>query len=709
MSINISAQWGADQWGADPWAGFQGGGAGSQTISPAGLSITVGIGTPYVLGPPQAVLPSGLSVSVGIGMPTIMGPPQTLIIPGLSVQVGIGTPTLVGGATHLQVFIDNVDRSKYLIPLGLSQQRTGGGGGGGGSVSASSGPVTISSSTIGRATCSLDLFVNDGSGYVPRAASTIILKEFGQKKFAGCISTVSTDPVQPNFDKIGFHLACVDKSSICDHRVVLKDYAAGADAAATVLDIVTNFLNGEGITTEGVIITATLGSPITGSHQTVTQVFDTICAQTGATWWVDMNGVLNLSVLASAPAAPISLTSSSDNFRNFTASETTQGYGNKFYAVSNLVVLPGSSNGPTGAARTETYTFINEGGAAWQAAAFAAGLAPGYVLTQLPIGTLVGVKINGSTVAIFPLSEGIQPGHSYYWFAGISTAAVIFPENFLPSIGDVIDVSYIPIYQNSTVNTGTPLTGTCGSGIYEGVIQVPNISLQGDLDAIAAAYQTKNGGALPYICTFETDQPGLAVGQALSCDLPLTGLGTTTLYITQVTLQEASENCVDLGGGSSFRCRVEASTKQSLGNWLNWFENLVARSNYPLPLPRYEYAAFVLAPGSSLGGGNAGVNPYIVQNTGQLYAAVGAAAVAPTNQDLLIDILVNGASVFGGDITKMLRIPAGSTTLHTTTSFASPGMFVYKGDLVTVSVQYSVLATNPTAASGVSANLQWSF
>ncbi len=693
-----------------------------------GIAISVSPGTPLVIGPPQLVtVATGPLISITPGIPTVAVP---LVIPG-PVGGGGGGGTVIsstGGPGFLQLFIANVDFTKYLIPMGMSRPPLAGGSGGSGSAAIGAGPVKIVSTTIGRATATFDLLVADGSGFVPRARQTVILQEFGKKIFAGCIKAASCDPLQPNFGRPIFHVSCADKSSICDGRVVIKTYVTGADLAATVLDVVTYFLAGEGITTQGVDVSGamgTLSSDVVGNYQTVTQVFDNIAAQCGATWWVDMDGVLHFLILPVSPAAPFSINATSDNFRNLVSTESTIGWANTFYAVSNLKVLPGFSaavSGVAGGAIAETYTFINEGGQPWQQKAFDLGLAPGYVALGLPIQTLVSVSINGVPKAIFPISQGVGSAPGYYWFDGIHTAGVIFPENFLPSIGDVIVVHYIPVYQTAAVNVATPTLpptpptgtpGTCGSGVVEGVIQAPNIQFQGQLDGIAAAYQAKNG-TIPFIVNFDTDLPGLAVGQALPCDLPLVGLGATTLYITGVTFTRGVLGGSDLSGwkvgkGSTFRCHVEASTQQNLGNWLTWFESLVNRTRFPLPLDRFESANFVLAPGTSLAGGAQNVNPYIVQRAGLLYAAVGAAGVAPTGQDLLIDFLVNGVSVFGGDITKMLKIPAGSVAKQTASVFYSPGLFVFKGDLITATAQYSVLTGSPVAAQSVSANLQWSF
>ncbi len=664
-----------------------------------------------VPGIPELISPAGGVVSVASGTPNIVGPPHTLILgTGGVVAVQSGTPTLSGGSTTLTVYIGKINRGAYLKPMGWSQPMEGGGGGHGGTGAAGGGPLTITSSQLGRATCNFDVVVEDGSGWAPRAGQTVVLTELGQTLFAGCLRAVTAEPFNGwAFTKIAYHCLATDKSSLCDNRVVIKTYPAGTDVQTMILDIVSNDLNGEGITPEGVNVSDTIDTDMVFTYDSVSAAFDRIAAYTGAQWWVDMNGVLQFYVIANAPAAPFGLTATSLNFRSPTSSESLTGYGNKFYAVSNRIVLPSSGAGAGGAARTESYTFTSNG----QAAAFAAGLPFGYILAQVPIQQLVGVKVNSTVYNVFSVGTTPVGPTGWYYFGGITTSAVIFPGGTVPlSAGDVVQIMYIPVYNNATVNTGSPLApslGTCGSGIVEGVIQAPNILYQDQLDAIAAAYQARSG-TVPFIVTYETDFPGLTVGQAQSVDLPtLPGLSSTTIYITQVKATAGSKNAADLGQGSSFRWSIEGTTQQNLGNWVNYMERLIAAGKFPLPVPRYEIAQFVIGPGSSVVSGTVDGNPDPVTNSGQLAKATIVAGTPPTGQDMLVDIFINGVSVFGTN--PKLTIPAGSSPniVYTVTLFSNPVLYVYTDQVLTASVSYRVLSGSVTAASNVSARVYWAY
>jgi hypothetical protein len=771
----------------------------NQTLVPAAILSSCVLGTPVMSGgSAQTVTPAGIQSSCQVGSPAIVGPPNTIIVAGIPSSCVVGVPALTGGLGGVRCFIANIDRTNYLVPGGLSWPRYGGGGGGGGTGAATGGNLTITQTAIGRATCSFDLTVNDGSGYVPRASQICTIMENGIKRFAGCLKNVSSDPMPGQFTIMGFHIDAVDKSSICDNRVVIKTYPVGTDVQGMILDIVTNFLNGEGITTQGVNVTDTLDSAMVFNTVSVSAAFDQITALTGAQWWIDFNGVLYFQVIQTSPSAPFGLTTTSRNFRNFVSTETTIGYANKFYAVSNLTVLPAGAsgqqtggaisssvgndpgsgynigdtlsitggdgdavlqvtavsgvangvsgytitnpgtgyvavvdnpyptaaitgsgvgftidingvttlqNGAEGATRTETYVLNGSG---YQVAAFNAGLAAGYLLLELPIAALVSVKVNGTSINCYPLSGGFQPGDGYYWFDGDAQAKVIFPENFLPGAGATVVVQYIPIFQNATVQTGTPLTGTCGSGLVEGVIQVPNIDVQPQLDAIAMGYLQRNG-TIPYLVSYETDEPGLAVGQQQSINLPIVGLATTTIYITSVTMsiETANRGAQPVSGyASAFRTVVEANTQQNLGNWVTWFERFISRTNYPLPVPRYEQAIFVLAPGGSLAGGTVATNTYEAKNAGTIFAVSAQAQTAPVGQNLQLQFLINGVPL----LKSPLVIPAGTTTtVYATASQIPAGATVFKGDLFTVKVSYQTLTLSPTPAGSVSFYCDWSY
>jgi hypothetical protein len=762
----------------------------------------------------QTIIPASILTNVDMGSPVILaGGDLTIIhnsIPS-NVVVGVIPKPAFGtsGTRGIMLFIGGA-LCNYLVPGGLTWPRQGSGQAGGGTGAATGGNLTITQTVIGRATMSFDLFVGDGSGFVPQVSQIVSLSENNVTIFAGCIKAASSDPA-PGYgltsdSPIGFHVDCVDKSSICDNRVVIKTYPAGADVAGVILDIVSNFLNGEGITTQGVNITDNLDSAMVFNTITVSNAFDQLATLTGATWWVDFNGVLNFLVIQSAPAAPFDLAADTANvigssFRNFVSTQTLTGYANKFYAISNLVVLPGGASGenaggsitslvvsvegtgygigdnlsipggngdavmqvtsvsvsggvtgfsltnagtgyqtgvqnPTditgtgtglvvtinavspspqtgagGVARTEMYVFENDSGQPFQHAAWLAGLGPGYVLLDLPIGALISVVDAGVSIPVYPLSGGFQPGPGYYWFDQDAYSAVIFPAGFEPDIGDTIVIQYVPSYRNSTVQGASPLTNTCGSGLVEGVIQVPNIDVQSQLDAIASAFLAAHGQSIPVLVSYESDEPGLVVGQQQNVNLPLVGLSGSVIYLTSVTLSvdaTGNEGAAQLPSGSAFRTVVEASTiNASLGNWITWLERFIARTNFLLPLPRYEQAIAVLASGGSLTAADpVATDAYEAKNAGLVFAVSANAVTAPTGQNLLLQWYVNGNAL----LTSPLVIPSGVTDIVYANAQIPAGFAIYKGDLFTCSAAYQITSASPvTPAGSVSFYCDWSY
>ena len=196
---------------------------------------------------------------------------------------------------------------------------------------------------------------------------TVRVTELGATLFAGCIDTVAVDREMP-FDSntiIIYHITALDKTSICDHRIVtLPTYAVGQDVVSVILDVVANYLSGEGITTQGVPAAGSLGmldSTLTTNYTSVRNVFDSIATASGTVWWIDQYGVLYFSTLSTLPAGAFAITETA-NIRNshgtamiqasLSGAGATSGYRNKEYVVSNLNVLPASgSSGGSGQRR----------------------------------------------------------------------------------------------------------------------------------------------------------------------------------------------------------------------------------------------------------------------------------------------------------------------------------------------------------------------
>lgn len=644
--------------------------------------------------------------------PVMKGGPSYLSVFGIPARRSFTAPNLAGGLKDLRIYIGGVDATQYL--------------------SYAPGAVTIQSQTIGRWKATFALEVGAGiGGYQPQLGQTVLMVDAGARVFAGCITDKITDRHAWTTNQITYHCTAVDKSGICDHRRVTgKTYTAGTDVRSVILDLVANFLNGEGITTQGVPIDGslgTLGADLKLNFPTVTSALDQIAQQTGTVWWIDVFGVLTFASMAQLPAAPFTLTETSLNWRNasghygLTMRETTTDYWNKLYAVSNLNILPGSGSGGSGSGgagsgNTETFTWTADGPGIQTITNSSGVRVATAIVCSSPIGSITSLKVNGvaQTAVDFGAYAGQTPsGADLLWlWAGPATGspAQFVSPTVLPSAGATIVVNYVPAVATSSsiAQYGTALApanpqgaplGTCGSGIYEGVIQVQNISRQSDLNAIALAELNRIGG-IPKVIDFETDFPGLQPGQQLSINIPLSGINNLHTLVTSVNGVFIPPT---LANGGSIRWQVQARSNLDPGNWVKWYERLIERTQNALPVLQYEEAVFILGSGTTLSGGTNLANPYIVGRTGLAVELLVAAGTPPTGQDLILTINRNGAFL------ATVTLPAGTAAnaLVTKAIPAASALYLYARDVLNVTASYSVTSGSPVKAAAVTLKVRW--
>jgi hypothetical protein len=645
---------------------------------------------PVVTGGPKYIAVNG-------GIPPLRAWPQTDHVTG-------GAPT-----QGLSVYLGGVDVSEYL--------------------SATPSSCTLQSQTIGRWKFTCDLIATDGLATLnPQLGQTIIVIDHAFRVFMGCLTDVVCDRYLMTQGAIAWHLTATDKSGIFDHRIVTgTTYPAGSDVVTTILQIAANYLNGEGIVLTAIPPVGTFGalsSDLICNFITVTSAFDSIASDAGLVWWVDKYGVLKWSPFDTLPSAPFVVTESSLNWRNaqgkygLTVTRTTTDYYNKLYAVSNLNVVPGSGSGgtppTTGAGNTESFVFT-PGQPGIRTNVNSSGVTvPTGIVCSTAISSVASLTVNGiaQTVVDFGAYSGQTPNPpDYLWFftgpatgvpgPGLSPAAI-------PPTGSAIVITYQPYVSTSSslaqygdtlapVNPSSgQLLGTCGSGIYEGVVSVKDISSQAFLNAIAESELSRIGG-VPTIIDFETDYPGLEPGQALTVNIPLSGVNNLTTLITNVSGIYIAPTLIN---GGSFRWQVQSRSNLDPGNWVKWYERLIARTLNPLPILQYEQATFVLGAGSTLSSGVNLTNPYIVGRTGQVVTLMAAAATPPTGQTLTLQISVNGNPISALQVT----IPGGSTALAVVNIPKATGLYLFAQDLLNVSAFYSGGGTKATA---VTVALRW--
>jgi len=376
----------------------------------------------------------------------------------------VGIPALTGGNPQLSVYVGGAIWGGRVLALGGSDTAAP-------TTFESSNPPTITSQTLGRWTLNIDLY-DDTNTYAPARGQTIVVMENGQKLFAGCIQTVGRARMMGSTSKIIYHVLATDKSGICDRRVVKTvTYPVGNDVAVTILDIVSNYLNGEGIITTPQSVPATglgtLDADLIFNYDRVSDAFNQLGTLTGTIWYVDSNGVLWFNSFTSLPAAPWGLTDTNKYYRSLLVEETNIDYANTIYAVSNLNVLPGSGTGGGGGAGSgigaNTETFVMTAGNIG-VLVLPTGQVYGVNVTQ-PIGTLYSLKVNGVTQVVVNYAQwnGEQPTSSpqfgpWFWLSdatGIS--ASLIGVGGLPS-GSTVVVNY----------TGLPGVHNDGDGTTEG-------------------------------------------------------------------------------------------------------------------------------------------------------------------------------------------------------------------------------------------------
>lgn len=640
---------------------------------------------------------------------------QFLNIPTIPSTQSWPTPTFTGGVQRLQLFIAG-QLIRLLNPAGAGSGASA---------------MNIHSQAIGRSTATFDIWVADGS-YAPVTGQTVLVTELGQTLFAGCIDTIVTQRENGTPTGVTFHVTALDKASICDRRVLpAATFLAGEDVATVIGKVVNSALNGEGITTDGVPTDGSLGvltSDLPFNYAYVTAVFNQIATLSGSVWWVDQYGVLFFSVENLLPAAPFQLNETTCQgmatvTTSLSGAGATSGYRNKQYVVTNLNILPGGSSGTSGGGLTgitETFDFANDQPGVVSGPNPSGVIVPLFINTKLPIATIKSIMVNAVDQTFYEVTQGSGQqylgGTDYVWFyastntfagaGGSNQSATAQGVLAIPS-GATIVIEYVPGTNTNAAaaQVGTALDptapsgatfGTCGSGIFENVLQVQNISSQSDLNAIAVAELAKSGG-IPVIVDVSTNKPGLFVGMTVDCLFPkmgLPGMGTTPvgMLITEVN---RVANDQPLNFNSYFTTRVRAVSNQDPGNWITYFSRMLARSENPLPVLQNEVKPFVLAPSGSLAGGVVSTNPQYMANTGKAFEIYAGFTQPSLDQDTQLTF----TDITTGQIIGTLVVPAGST--GQVAALIDPGLNIYAfaKDQLTCTVTYINIGANPVAAA----------
>lgn len=331
-----------------------------------------------------------------------------------------------------------------------------------------------------------------------------------------------------------------------------------------------------------------------------------------------------------------------------------------------------------------------------QAAAVAQGLVTYTLILTQNILTVRSVKVNGTPKTVVDaITYGGDLTLVWFYFPGGPYVNSPTAGGDVPVDDDVVDVDYLPYSTSSQGTTGNPLTPTplggtapgslnnCGSGKYEAVQFVQDL-IQGDGLAAASSQLIAKFGSIPLVVEFDTYEAGIKPAQSISIDLPGMFVNTYTLIVVSVN---GYCDKPDPASGKCFRWHVRCTDRFNSGNWEQWMEDFVKRSQSPLPalaLDTYRWDMDV------------DVDELVVTD-GQSYDINVVASVAPVDQDLVVSITRVSDSV---EVASLI-LGATTNTGNVNYNIAGAGQFVFSGDQLHAAYSYNVSGGSPVAASGV--------
>jgi hypothetical protein len=543
---------------------------------------------------------------------------------------------------YITLLIGGIRRNDYLKPDGISIDRQ----------------------LNGVDSCTLTL-QDDAEIYVPLLGQKVEVFEGTDRRFAGLVE--ETDEGDRYWGEFKREVHCGGWKRILDRRIIFAEYIAGYNIAGIVLDILGNWLIGEGLTMRHVDAGPTFAEKIVFQGVTIAQAFDQLAALSGYDWYVDWDKDIHFSLFA-GNGAPFSITDDSTNWRNLHVKKSLRDYRNVQYVRNN-----------TGLAPLRTDTFTGDGMIR-------------FFVTKYPLWAAPTVTVDGvpKTVGLLGVDNGTK---DWYWI-GPSSYGV---ENLAPdaplAFGAVLAVTYptdFPnvVSQEDTAQIAARAAAEGSTGRYEAIGDLSDISEEATALAIATGLLARYGSAGPPTdADYETDEPGLEPGQIQPFSV------TAPAIADNLLIESISSSWVDQGDSSSFfRHQVRATSGYCQGDWRAYWLRLAEKARRPKPVElethSWDMAETIngvtpvpLATGTDM------ANPVIIQRPGIIQFCAAAAKTAPTGAAAVFDIKLNGVSIFTAGLTNHLIIPAGSTAVVTKTDFGADAVTVNRGDVLTIDVE----------------------
>jgi len=385
-------------------------------------------------------------------------------------------------------------------------------------------------------------------GYVPKIGEEFEISLNGGLLFSGTVQERDVTFIsEGRSDYTVIDVKAVDWNEIADRHTVAEIYE-NLTAGAIVRAIVTTYLAGDGITI-GDVQDGPLVVGIKFDYASAASCFDTLSQQTGYHWRIDAHKALSFFARTTTPA-PFTLTTSNAVFRKLKSSRTRNQYRNVQYVAGGHGVTDLRAESFRGDGVLQSFN------------------------VQYRVNAVPTITLNGApqTVGIRGVDEGTQ------WLWNVGETAIGQNGGIPLSAADRLTVSYQGQWDLTYVVKDTAAilerqSVQGGSGEYAQLEQ--DTSLDG-LENVQdkAVSLLRRFGSIDDTADFETDVPGLAVGQLLTMNVPELGLVGDFLVTHLETKSLLPE---------TRRFTVSATTGELKGTWQDFFTRIIAK-NQPITL-----------------------------------------------------------------------------------------------------------------------------
>ena len=390
-----------------------------------------------------------------------------------------------------------------------------------------------------RTNCSFTLVLPTSDiTYAPVPGNPVYLANASSTFFGGQVENVNEEII-PFSSYTKYNVSCVDYTQICDRRLCSKSYTSSGYDADIIVDIITNFLNDEGITYNHVTTGITIPE-LNLNYISVTAALDEISRQTGRDWYIDASKDMHYFA-RSEKNAPIEINSTSDNWRKLGVKRSREKYRNTEYlqGVYNSVLTTEYFKGD---GYTQSFTLS-------------------YGVLSVPT-----IYVNATTKSVG--IRDVETGKDFLWSKESNIITQPSTDVAIAST-DYLRVAYTGIFSvtartqdDEEITARKAIEG--GSGIYEVSDQGTKV-YDGNAALKSANSYISKYGKMPDFVTFETDEDGLRSGQLIWIELTAHNLADY-YYITNVTARDV--------GMALMRYTVTAVSGQERGGWVTFFKGL---------------------------------------------------------------------------------------------------------------------------------------